>query len=363
MKSVISLFLLAVFSVEASCEVKPVMLFLSGKDQPDTLGYNLVAELPALLYESIVDGGIPLWDGPEKQIRIQPSSLRGIEESNGLSFSASPQLFILEKWKLEKNNLKFELSGFYFSDRTAKGEEISYGFVDYQDAELLLTANAISANANGSCFSTFKYVILNHLYFYNIVQFGTKKISNLDESQKLKNQYASMITVNTPPPPTSKKIIYLVEKPDAESVSITTGTITYQMLRMIEDYMNNNKEVYLNLGGDKLSDFRRVDFIKVRSFEAEEIWTRNDSAIDSQVLTLTIHMENGTLNPLTAEDLWKLDISSGDSKLANLLKQKEFYFRILRINADPVPPGESQKYLKALKKYSWNQVKEYVKYD
>ena len=157
--------------------------------------------------------------------------------------------------------------------------------------------------------------------------------------------------------------MYLVEKPDAESVSLTAGTLTYQLLKAMEDYLNGNKEVYLNLGGDKSSDFMNVGFIKVKSFDVEEIWTKNDSNIESQVLTLTINLNASTLSPLTTEDLWKLNIKSGESNLVDILKQKEFYFRILNINSDRISKEESPKYLKALKKNYWNQVKQFVKYD
>jgi hypothetical protein len=135
---------------------------------------------------------------------------------------------------------------------------------------------------------------------------------------------------------------------------------------MIEDFLNGNKEVYLNFGGDKLTDYRSLNenrTLTVQFIEAEEIWTRNDTGMDTQLLSLTVHLENGTLLPMTQEDLFKLAIHSGERNLGMLLKEKEFYFRILSINADPVSREESPKYMKALKKYAWNQVKEYVKYD
>jgi hypothetical protein len=356
-----------ILSATAAGEVKPVMLFLSAKDQPDTLGYNLVTELPAMLYSALVEGRIPLWDSPEKQIQILPASLKAIEESNDLSFAASPRLFILEKWTLGKKMLRCEPTGFYFSDRSKTGEEISYGFVDYSDAELSLTSTAINANANGSCFETFKYILLNHLYFYNIVQFGNKKVTSLEESQRIKRQYAAALTDGINPSPATKKIAYKVEKPGAEEVSLSTGAATYELLKMIEDFLNNNKEVYLNFGGDKISDFHTLNgaqSVIVRSIEAEEIWTRNDTGgMDTQLIALTVNLEGGPLAAFTPEDLWKLDIRSGEKSLLNLLKQKEFYFRILSINADLISKEESPKYLKALKKFSWNQVKEFVKYD
>jgi len=347
-------------------EVKPVMLFLSAKDQPDTLGYNLVRELPALLYGAVSEGRIPLWDSPEKQIRILPSSLKSIEESNNLSFSATPRLFIYEKWTLEKKKLRCEPTGFYFSDRSPAGAEVAFGFVDYSDVELILTSTAITANANGRCFATFKYILLNHLYFYNVVQFGDRKISSLDESQKIKRQYSPILTDGQNPPPESKKISYRVEKPAADEVSLATGSVTYELLKMIEDYLNGNKEVYLNFGGDKISGIKdpgTIPSISVKALEVEEIWTRTDTAMDSQLLAFTVHLDNGALQPMTPEDLFKLDIRSGENNLNGLLKEKEFYFRILSINADLVTKEESPKYLKALRKYAWNQVKEFVKYD
>jgi hypothetical protein len=197
------------------------MLFLSARDQPDTLGYNLVTELPALLYGAVMEGRLSLWDSPEKQIRILPASLKAIEEANDLSFSASPRLFIYEKWTMERKKMRCQPTGFYFSDRSSRGEEVAYGFVDYSDAELALTSTSITANANGSCFATFKYILLNHLYFYNVVQFGDRKITSLDESQKIKRQYTPILSDGQNPPPEAKKIVYRVERPADGEVSLT----------------------------------------------------------------------------------------------------------------------------------------------
>jgi hypothetical protein len=172
--------------------------------------------------------------------------------------------------------------------------------------------------------------------------------------------------VGIQPPPATKKITYTVEKPGAEKISLSEGAATFELLKMIEDFLNTNKEVYLNFGGDKISDFRTVDSaqaILVHSLEAEEIWTRNDTGMDTQLISLTVNLENGTMSPFTPEDLLKLDVRSDEKSLVNLLKQKEFYFRIRIINAEAISKEESPKYLKALQKFSWNQVKEYVKYD
>ena len=343
-------------------EEKAVMLFLSASDQDDTLGYNLVRELPAVLYPEIMSGSLALWDSPDKQVRILPASLAAIEKNKGVSFASSPQLFIYEQWTLGKKSASFAVSGFYFSDRSAAGEPVSYGYVDYNDAEMLLTSSPIHANANGSCFSTFKYILRNHLYFYNIVQFGTRTIGSLEESQALKTRYAGAetgITAGTQ----SKKVVYSVQKPDAADVSVSAGAASYAVLKLVEDFLAANPEVYLNLGGHRFSDFSRISAIAVESLEAEEIWTKTDSGIHSQLVSVTIRLRPGPLDAVSAEDLWKLDVREGETRLTDLLVKKEFYFRVLMINSDTIRKEESDKYVKALKTFYWNKIREYVRYD
>ena len=343
-------------------ETKAAMLFLSSKDQPDTLGYNIVSQLHLLMYNEIIEGKVALWDSPDKNVKILPSTLKQLEENSKLSFILSEQLFIFEKWSIDKKIFSFRISGFFFSNRSPDGEEVTYGFVDYNDVELLLTSSIISANANGNNYTTYKFILLNHLYFHNIVQLGNRKINSVEESIKLKEEYAPFIVTNNVRPADSKRISYLIERPDA-STSLEVGVNTFELLKSIEDFLNSNNEVYLNYGGDSLSDFMNVGHVKVESLSVSEIWIKSDTSIESQLVDFTVNLNSGKLQTLSMEDLWKLNLKANEITLLDALKQKEFYFRILRINSESISEPESQKYIKALKKASWNRVKEYVKYD
>lgn len=345
----------------AKAEFKATMLFLNREDQPDTLGYNIVSQLQELIYDEVIAGKITLWDSPEKKIKILPSTLKRLEENSKLRFIASAQLFVLEKWSVEKKIFSFEISGFFFSNRSTDGEEVTYGFVDYNDVELLLTSSVINANANGNNYTTFKFILLNHLYYYNIVQLGDKKINTVEESIRLKAKYSAFIASEAMRPTESKKISYLIERPDANT-SLEVSSNTIQLLKAVEDFFNTNNENYLNYGGDKLSDFMNVGTIKILSIAVDEIWIKTDSSIETQLVDMTVNLNSGKLHPLSMEQLWKLNLVTDKKSLLEALKEKEFYFRILCINSETVSEEDSPKYLTALKKTSWNRLKEYVKY-
>ena len=133
----------------------PVLLFVSTYDQDDSLGFNLVESLPALVYGFIIDGKVTLWDSPKKEDKIEPKTLLQIEKYAQTSFKVTNQLFIYEKWIKDRKNFSIETVGFYFSSKKPDGEEVAYGYVDYAELDSVLEFTLIPSNADGNCNMTF----------------------------------------------------------------------------------------------------------------------------------------------------------------------------------------------------------------
>lgn len=357
---VLILFLLS--GLTSSSSVSPVLLFLSRQDQSDTLGYNLVRELPALVYREITAGRVTLWDSPEKQIRILPASLKKLEENSGEVFSDTRQLFIYELWDLDKKKGELKTIGFYFSNRTVQGEDVSYGFVEYHTLDSLFRVTYIPTNANGNCEMTFFDVLQSRYYSYNIVQIGTKKVTNVNEAIALKQEARSFIADRILPPSYNcKDVLYRITSGD--TLHGESGRRSDRIIQGMEKYFNENMELYYNAGGDRLTNFIEADIIRLNELEVEERWIKRDEIIEYELISLRIPVRDEL--PLTwpKSDLQMPDLLIDFNSVPDLLNEKEFYFRIVKINDQHLSVSQSDAYLKGLRTWKWNQLTEFVRYE
>lgn len=359
------LFLFLLFSISvltSRSEVSPVLLFLSRQDQSDTLGFNLVRELPALVYKEIIAGRVPLWDSPEKQIQILPASLHKIEENSGLFFSDTRQLFIYELWDLDKKQGELKTIGFYFSNRALQGEEVSYGFVDYLTIDSLLRVTDIPTNANGNCELTFLDVLQSRYYSYNIVQIGNKKVTNVNEAIALKQEARSFIAGRIPPPSNNcKDVLYLVNTGDTLHGELSRRSDRF--IQGLEKYFNENKEEYYNAGGDRLTNFIEAESILLSELEVQERWVKKDEFIEYKLISLGIPVRDESPILLKNENIQIPDLLIDFKSVPDILNEKEFYFRIIKINDQDLSVSQSDAYLKGLRTWRWNQLTEFVRYE
>lgn len=346
----------------ALAEGIPVMLFLSARDQADTLGYNVVEQLPQLVYSEIMSGRIPLWDSPKKELQIKPSTLRRIEESSGTEFIHSPQLFIYELWELDAKQGSLQTIGFYFSNRSQSREEISYGYVDYEPLAELLRHTSISTNENGNCFTSFETILSNKYYYYNVMQYGERKVTSLNEALSLKNQVADLVSSRTSPASSDCKVVtYSLE--DSSSEVGLEKKLTHSFLNGLEDYLNENREVFYNMGGERIRSFLQPGRIHVSSVEVTERWKTDANGILYEPESLRIFVEGKPLDKITPEEVSKLEFLTNFKSPADFINEKEFYFRITRINGVDIPEQKAAAYLNALKSWKWNLLTEFVKYE
>lgn len=362
MKKLLSTFFILFICGNLLSAPTPVLLFLSSRDQSDTLGYNLVNELPPLVYNEIMSGRVSLWDSPKKEVQIKPSTLRKLEESSGVEFSRTTQLFIYELWDIDKKAGALQTLGFYFSGRNNAGEEVSYGYVDFLPLQEVLRHTPIPTNANGNCYSSFESVLLNKYYFFNIMQYGEKQVANLKEALQLKEEMKKIVSGKTTPPDFDCKLVsYSID--DSSDSGKNSGSKSKVFINILQTYLNDNREVFYNLGGDKIRNFMQPGKILVSRVEVKERWKKQGDVIQTEPELVRIYVDGKALDSLSGEEFGKLEFLVDFKSPLDFLNEKEFYFRILKINSQTIPIEQSDAYLKGLRTWKWNVLTDFAKYE
>ena len=355
------MFLLFSFNAEAKklyTEV-PVLIHLARAEQEDTFGFNLVEHLPSLIYKGIIDGKITLWDSPKKQIAISPEALKNIESSNSVSFAKTGNLFFNELWTSSPRKTEFVVLGLSFLSESPKGK-ISFGFVEILQA-LPLLSQTIPTNVNGPAQISYIDAIYSRRYHFNLLQFGSRDFSsNPSSSFTIKKDafYSKKKVSGLYKPKNTKMVTFVIEKNLSESDDPGSNC-----LHSIEKFLNDNKEILFNIGGDKHFDFQnRLLDITITRIEVTEIWEKQGNQIVYSPYSVKIFANNKPMNILTFEEVAKWQLLINFKTLEDVLLEKAFNFSLYKINRDLIPYTESAVYLKALREYKWTQVSNYVKY-
>lgn len=338
----------------------PVLIHLSRAEQEDTNGFNLVEHLPSLVYKHILAGDIKLWDSPKKQIAISPEALKNIEESNNVSFVRTQNLFINELWTSSRRRTEFVIVGISFLSESQKGK-VSFGYVDLVEVLPIFGRELIPTNVNGPAMLTYVDALYSRRYIFNVMQFGTKDFSvNPSASFEVKKDafYSRKKVMGIYKIPATKMITYVIEKNIAEINDPGTDC-----MHSIEKYLNENKEVLFNIGGDKYFDYHRKNLeITVTRIEITEIWEKKGNQIVYKPYQVRIFANNKPLNTIPFEEVARWQLLINFKTLEDILMEKSFQFSIYKINRDLIAYTESNLYLKALREYKWTQVSNYVKY-
>lgn len=338
----------------------PALIHLYAANQSDTNGFNLVEELPKLLYKQIIDGKITLWDSPKKQVAISPNALRNIENSNNASFSNVESLFINELWTSNRRKTDFFIAGFSFLAETDKGR-VSFGYIDALEAIKILANNTISTNVNGPAELSFINALYSRKYDFALIQFGNTDFSkNIALAQKIKNDafYSKKKVSGLYQLPTSKMLSYVVDKNLADK-----NDAGIALIKGLENFLNTNKEIFFEIGGSKYYDFQTFkNELSITRIEIVEEWRKNENVYSYLPKSIKIYTNNKPLNTLTFEEIEKWNLLIQFKSIYDILAEKNYLFSIFKFNNTLIPPDESALYLKALKEYKWTQVSNYVKY-
>lgn len=336
-----------------------VLLFLSKTDQPDSLGFNLVEQLPALIEPYIRSGKITLWDGPGKHFAITPEALHRVERSTGTTIRELPQLFIYELWNLNHKKGRLHTVGFFLASRTASGEEVSFGYIEHAPLDSLFRNSPLRLNADGDCRLTYSTVLENKYYLYNVLQFGDRKVGDVLEALRLRNSVLAFVYARTGATEhTCKRVSWIVE--DSVRVRNEATGASARLLQSLQQYLNENKEVYFNMGGDALSDFTLEKPLRLSAVEVEEEWHRNGQQIETKLKSVCFWVDGKPLIAKSLEDITRMELVVGFRQFLDLLNEKEFYFRILQLNDEAIAPDRSEGLKKALVMWDWNRLSEFV---
>src|ERR1041385_7624379 len=357
-------FCILLFATCTRAENVLVMLYAGNTSQNDSIGYNIVNDISSVVYKSILNGTTRLWDSQKKELQILPASLQKIEKSSGVTFAGCSHLFIYESWTIEKKISSSELLGFYFSADDKSGHTISFGYVDAKELPDAALGSYVKRNPNGNEPLTIARVLRCKLYYFNIVQYDGKKITEPSQSFELKSKKLKPLLkfIECPEIKEMKQVKYSVSKND--TMSNPGGTKkTAVVLDMIEDYFTANRETLYTLAGDYAAELKKKKSINVTSMIVNETWAKENGIIDTQPDSVTFYVNKKPLTQLSQKELIDLGIIIDFKSVYDVLKEKEFAFRIMEINGNTIAPEKANSYYSALKKYKWNSLTEYVKYD
>jgi hypothetical protein len=340
------------------------MLYAGNASQSDTLGYNIVNDISAVVYSNIMNGAVRLWDSQKKELQILPASLQKIEKSSAITFTGCAHLFIYESWTMEKKLSSTELLGFYFSAQDKNGQSIPLGYVDAKELPEIALDSYVKRNPNGNEPLTISRVLRCKLYYFNIVQYNGKKITETSQALELKAKKMKplMKFIDCPPVKEIKQVRYSISKNDS-MYNAAGAKKTAAILDMIEDFFTSNKETLYALAGEYAAELKKRKTIDVTSIIINETWTKENGIITSEPESVTFYVNKKLMKELSLKEFLAFGIIIDFKSAYDVLKEKEFSFRIMNINGNDIAPEKANSYYSALKKYKWDALTEYVKYD
>jgi len=117
------------------------------------------------------------------------------------------------------------------------------------------------------------------------------------------------------------------------------------------------------LAGDFAPELKKKKAIDVTSVIVNETWTKANGAINSEPDSITLYVNKKPMKELSLKEFIDLGIIIDFKSAYDVLKEKEFSFRIMEINGNDIAPEKANSYYDALRKYKWNSLTEYAKYD
>lgn len=347
----------------AAADEVPVLIRVKSSEQADSLGCNFVQQVTALVYNLILDNKIKLWDSQQKEIQITGPSLKEIEKTSGTEFLKQDIIFIYEMWISSKRELSSKTIGFTFLDKDSRGQEVAYGYVDFNDVRSFFMNTNVETNADGYFNQTFMYFLSRKNFNFNVVQIYGKVLSNVTESQealatfKGKLEFGGDIDAEDE----IKSVTYVIDR--KSTIDSAKSANAKAMFETIENYLLENKEEFYNLGGDRLENYVKGNFkIYVTAIEVHEFWKKINDQIIYEPRGVTIFVNDSALNTIPLMDLVRLELNVGEKRFVIMLIEKQFNLIISRINYQKIPRKEAFLYYKALQTFNWNQVIEFVKY-
>lgn len=357
------LVLMMLFALNVEAQV-PVILRATASEQHDTTGCNFIKELCSISYAAILDGKAKLWDSPAKEIQLFAPSLLEIERSSQTKFVDQEIVFIYEMWSNVGKDLKSNTTGFLFSNKNSVGEEVAYGYVEYNDLQEACLRNRIKLNANANYNSTLAAYIYSKNFNYKILQFAGKVIDNATDSRLIKENFIGERKFNASSFATNEVQQKMVGWNLDFGAALTGSKADSSRLFIasLTTYLMENEELLYNLGGDKIVNSVQNGKWKVTRVEFRELWKKVNNEVLCDPSSMVVFINDIPLAEIPYREMIKMEFKVGALPWLEFIKSKSYALNITSINNQEIQRAESFIFLKALNTYDWNKVTEFVKF-
>lgn len=340
----------------------PVILLAKSDEQVDTTGCNIVREITRVLYREIMEGRVRIWDSQSKDLAFSAATLQALEKSAGIAFVNQEQLFIYERWTPSRREITTMTAGFYFVHRSDRGGETVFGFVDYNDVQKLFAFTRTNANASGSFSTTIETALKSKRFNYRLVQLGERTMQTPSEGQNQLQSFVGNRVFNESTLgyyPLDKNITYLVDiySEDLDTLSYNGKRIA----RLLDEFFIRNKEVFYNMGGDRISSHLSRSKMQVTKIEVNEIWRKVGTEILYEPKSVIIFVNDSALNEINARNIGEFEFRFGETDIFGFIRTREFNYIITKINAETIERKDAFIYQKGLLSGQWNQLNRYVR--
>ncbi len=349
--------------VTASGGSIPVLLRIPVADQPDTLGCNFVSEMTRMVYSLVLENKVKLWDSRSKDIQITGTTLTELERASRTEFTRPEVMYLYENWERTGAGINTQTIGFMFVNKNALGEEVSYGYVDFNDLKTFLLGFDVALNPNADDGLSLAYFLYKKRFYYNILQYGGKAITTGAESRQIRQEEIGDAEFNPAvraPDTEVRKVRYVVDalrNPEDES-----GRTGNALLAALEGHLQANEEIFYNLGGDRIMNFiSRKKKIRVTRLEVNETWKKKNGLVTTETDSLVVVVNDSALQSVPFSEFLRWGIFLGDQSMYEVFRDKKFTLFVTRINATAIQRKESYLYYKALMTEDWGRLTEYVK--
>ena len=251
----------------------------------------------------------------------------------------------------QKNKLAFFPLGITLSDFNEKGEVISFGYIDLEEAFSILSSNDITTNANGPAYLSYWDAIKSHRFHYHIIQFGKQTVRNKSDGEKIKesNLLKGYKTNPTVEFPKSKLITYSIESSSENSES------NKALIHKLELIFQNHPSL---LDSCHLPASFAQNEIAIESVHIKEVWGERGGFFEYIPISVTVFFKGGkscVLN-FSGTDFTDFKIFEND------ITSKLFNLTILSINGQFITQTDSPAYIYAMrsKEVSWTQLTTFV---
>lgn len=355
----IFVFLICINALTAYTD-KPVIIHIDKSKQLDTNGFNIGKEIVNATYQLIIEEKISLYLSPRKESRISASSLMAIESSNSVDFKKVKDVFFHEYWTSNRRKTLFTIVGISFVAKSKAGENISLGYIDLKEAWPHFGAMKVYMNENGNAGMNITEAMYSRRYRFNIIQFGRKdfKAKPYKSIQCRKRAFNGKKEREALAPfKRNKRVKYLIQQRTSEPTEI--GNLIYTN---IASFLNQNKQVLLNIGGGKYFDYKTLnnDVAVTRIEVVEHISEFKEGGLNSEIQELLIYVNNKPLNPVSLKTLLIWDIIFNFNSIDDVLRGKKFNYTLLELNSVFIPEEESDWYRQGIKTYDWSRLSYFV---